>query len=179
MSDGKAVIKAFVTGHPYSSAYAVRLCIPCELAIKPFLYSILKDNTTHFLCLYLALLQHMVLAAPHLYTSSNIAALVAETSREPAAAPMHRRGHSTGSMHQRQLSAGTAVELGRAFDSLLSAAPTKGTLGAQWHTSSPNWTSNANLSQQAQCYRWCCCSAVTHKHRRCHWVRRLLAPRFF
>jgi len=29
-------------------------------------------------------------------------------------------------MHHRQLSAGSAVELGRAFDSLLSAAPTKG-----------------------------------------------------
>ena len=29
-------------------------------------------------------------------------------------------------MHHRQLSAGTAVELGRAFDTLLSAAPTKG-----------------------------------------------------
>ena len=29
-------------------------------------------------------------------------------------------------MHQRQLSAGSAVELGRAFDSLLSAAPAKG-----------------------------------------------------
>ena len=44
----------------------------------------------------------------------------------PAGVPMHRRGHSTGSMHHRQLSAGSAVELGRAFDSLLSAAPTKG-----------------------------------------------------
>ncbi len=29
-------------------------------------------------------------------------------------------------MHHRQLSAGSAVELGRAFDTLLSAAPTKG-----------------------------------------------------
>ncbi|KAL3163211.1 hypothetical protein ABBQ32_009613 [Trebouxia sp. C0010 RCD-2024] len=53
-------------------------------------------------------------------------------SREPAAAPMHRRGHSTGSMHHRQLSAGTAVELGRAFDSLLSAAPTKGEEVQHW-----------------------------------------------
>lgn len=47
----------------------------------------------------------------------------------PVAGTMHRRGHSTGSMHHRQLSAGSAVELGRAFDSLLSAAPTKGVHG--------------------------------------------------
>ena len=52
---------------------------------------------------------------------------VTGAAQAPAGVPMHRRGHSTGSMHHRQLSAGSAVELGRAFDSLLSAAPTKGT----------------------------------------------------
>lgn len=71
-------------------------------------------------------------------TSRNALNLLgAGTNREPAAAPMHRRGHSTGSMHHRQLSAGTAVELGRAFDSLLSAAPTKGTLVPQLHLLQP------------------------------------------
>lgn len=54
---------------------------------------------------------------------------VTGAAQAPAGVPMHRRGHSTGSMHHRQLSAGSAVELGRAFDSLLSAAPTKGAAG--------------------------------------------------
>ncbi|DBA94911.1 hypothetical protein WJX77_007238 [Trebouxia sp. C0004] len=53
-------------------------------------------------------------------------------SQAPAGVSMHRRGHSTGSLHHRQLSAGSAVELGRAFDSLLSAAPTKGDEVQHW-----------------------------------------------
>lgn len=41
-------------------------------------------------------------------------------------APMHRRGHSTGSMHYRQPSGGSVVDLGKAFDCILAAAPSKG-----------------------------------------------------
>ena len=66
---------------------------------------------------------------------------------------MHRRGHSTGSMHHRQLSAGTAVELGRAFDSLLSAAPTKGTLPKTNALSAP--------ATRPPCCYW---SMLMHQH---------------
>ncbi len=77
-------------------------------------------------------------------TSKSDNIFVTGAPQAPAGVPMHRRGHSTGSMHHRQLSAGSAVELGRAFDSLLSAAPTKGTadslakyglfeLGTMWY----------------------------------------------
>lgn len=40
--------------------------------------------------------------------------------------PTHRRGHSTGSLHHRQPSAGSVVDLGKAFDCILAAAPSKG-----------------------------------------------------
>lgn len=58
---------------------------------------------------------------------ANLAKLTAGAAGLQAAAPTHRRGHSTGSiMHQRQPSAGSMVDLGKAFDCILAAAPSKG-----------------------------------------------------